>query len=91
MTDNLSKILDLLKKLAIFDYLKKNLIDFFENGNQNIDDLCPKSLIQVLNVLSFPDFKADKQSLFNFLSFETNPRVLARFVLKWQAVKVSYC
>ena len=56
---------------------EKVLIDLFENGNQNFDDVCPKSLIKLLNVLSFPDFKADEQSMFNYLSFEANPRVLA--------------
>ena len=35
-------------------------------------------------------FLRDLKSRTNYLSFETNPRVLAQFVEKWHAVKDSY-
>ena len=32
------------------------------------------------NVQSFPDFKAVEQSMFKYLSFETNPSIVAQLV-----------
>ena len=77
---NLSKISDLLKNFAGFHNFRKNLIDLCKNCNQCSDEVWPKSLARLLKVQSFPDFKADKRSMLNYLSFETNPRVLAQFL-----------
>ena len=68
------------KKFGSFSLFATVLIELFENCNQNLDEVWPKSLKKSSNVQSFPDFKAVEQFMFKYLSFENNPRILAQLV-----------
>ena len=52
----------------------------FEKSQSNILSIVKK----ISNLWWYP------KSMANFLSFETNPRVLAQFVKEWQAVRDDY-
>ena len=68
------------KKFSCFSGFATVLIELFDNCNQNLDEVWPKSLKKSSNVQSFPDFRAVEQSMFKYLSFETNPSIIAQLV-----------
>ena len=57
--------------------------------NQNCDNFQLKPLTTILNIKVFDTHAGDVQSMYNYLSFETNPRVFGQFLLKWQVDKDS--
>ena len=68
--------------------------DFFDDFCQSLSklkmEILKKSLKILQNFGKLANFFGDLKSITNYLPFETNPRVLAQLVEKWQAVKDSY-
>ena len=59
--------------------------------HQSFDcDLHKKSIKMFSKLKKLPNFLGYPKSMTNYLSFETNPKVLAWFVKEWQGVKYNY-
>ena len=64
--------------------------DFPMFPNQKCDNFQSKPLTTILNIQVFDTYAAGVQSMNNYLSFETNPRVLGQFLWKWKVAKDSF-
>ena len=68
------------------------LLMIFVKHYQNQKWKSGKKTIKILsNLGKLSNFFGDSKSMTNYLPFETNRRVLAQLVEKWQAIKDSYC
>ena len=82
-------IFQFIHKIDHFDYFLKIWGDFFKICKLFCIKDHPKSILILSNIYVFSKFLAEPQALMNFTLFDTDPKVLAKFVEKQQAKKTA--